>query len=77
MEKAKQLLDGQKRGYTHLVEKFRRTRNILILARLGIFHSSLMRPTFKFVFPDTGELMFHPRDWSREIIDIHLDQNQI
>jgi len=77
MEKAEQIFDRQMRGYVHLVEKFRRTKNILILARLGIFHSSLTRPTFKFVFPDTEELMFNPRDWSQKIVDIHLDQNRI
>ena len=77
IEDAKRIFDRQKRGYVHLAEKCRRAKNISILARLGIFHSSLNRPTFKFVFPDTRQLMFNPRNWSPDIVDILLDQNRI
>lgn len=59
------------------MEKFQDKRNIAILARLGIFHSGVNTPTFKFVNPDTGKLMFNPNDWAPEILDIHINQNRI
>jgi len=77
-EKAKSILNQQMTGYGHLVNIFERFQNINVLARLGIFHSSLNKPTFKFVYPfDQNHLMFNPEQWAPQIYDLFEDQRRI
>lgn len=74
---AERIMKMQLRGYMYISKKCASVKNISILARLGIFHSSLKEPTFKFVFPDTRKLMFDPNNWASEIYQVLQDQNRI
>lgn len=64
-------------GYNIISSKCGVSNHIAVLMRLGIFHSSVNRPTFKFIFSDTKELMFNPNDWSPEFAQVALDQKMI
>ena len=74
---AESILKKQIRGYEILCEKSESHKNISVLARLGIFHSSINKPTFYFVYPGTKELMFNPKNWSPEILKLLTDQRRI
>lgn len=77
-EKADNIFESQMRGYKHLVKSFENKKNISVLARLGIFHSGINRPMFKFVFPfDKNKLMFNPNNWDLRIHDLFQDQKRI
>ena len=75
--KAKSLLERQSEGYLHLVERFENKDNVQILARLGIFHSSLTKPMFKFVYPNENNVMFNPETWAPQILEIYQDQKRM
>ncbi len=74
---AEKIMSGQVEGYRIISEKFSMQPNIGILARLGIFHSSVKEPSFKFIFPDTHKLMFNPDSWDDRISDILEEQNNL
>lgn len=74
---AEKIMKMQLEGYKVISEKCASLANISILARLGIFHSSITRPTFKFVYPGTEELMFNPVDWHPDFKDILSNQKRI
>ncbi len=76
-EIASKLMDGQHHGYQHISSLFRSTNNIAVLARLGIFHSSVNVPTFKFIFPETTNLMFAPDKWDERMREVLKDQVSI
>ena len=76
--RAKSLLEKQYEGYFHLVRALKNVNNVLVLARLGIFHSSITKPMFKFVYPnDKNRVMFNPKDWAPQILEIYKDQKRI
>lgn len=78
IREAESFLKKQFEGYMHLVKTFKDKENALVLARLGIFHSSLNKPTFKFVYPnDKKRLMFNPADWSPHILEVYQNQKGI
>ena len=75
---AESVLSKQVEGYRHLAKVFADNENIAVLARLGIFHSSLNSPTFKFTYPSNeGALMFAPSRWDKRFYDIWFDQKAI
>lgn len=74
MTSAQELFNKQVEAYHNICNLFMHNDNIAILARLGIFHSSLTSPSFKFVFPNTNDLMFNPSNWDNAIINIVEDQ---
>lgn len=76
LDRAEKILNLQVSGYFYLKEMFHYKENIAVLARLGIFHSSLRRPQFKFVYPDTNSLMFDPNNWASMIWDVFTDQSR-
>jgi hypothetical protein len=67
LKQAQNIMTNQFEGYNYLSSKFKEIPNISVLARLGIFHSSVKHPTFSFVYP-TGNLMFNPAQWDEEFI---------
>lgn len=74
---AKSIMEKQIYGYLTISDCSRSTGNISIIARLGIFHSSVNQPTFKFVFPGTTDLMFSPENWHEDFRYILKDQCDI
>jgi len=77
-EKADNIFESQMQGYKHLVKTFENKKNISVLARLGIFHSGINRPMFKFIFPtDKNRLMFNPNNWDPRIHELFQDQKRI
>lgn len=75
---AESIFSQQVQGYTHLTRIFADEENIAILARLGIFHSSLNNPQFKFIYPSNmHSLMFVPSGWDDRFHNIWLDQRTI
>jgi uncharacterized Fe-S cluster-containing radical SAM superfamily protein len=75
---AESFFSQQTQGYKHLLDTFADKDNIAVLARLGIFHSSLNSPTFKFVYPSKrGSLMFAPSKWDQRFRDVWLSQKSI
>jgi len=74
---AKSIMEKQIIGYDYIDAKSQGSRGTGLLARLGIFHSSVKRPTFTFVFPDTGDLMFNPEYWSHEFSHILSSQTKL
>lgn len=75
---AKKILQKQYEGYFYLTEMFEKKVNIQILARLGIFHSSITKPMFKFVYPEDNErIMFNPENWDNKIFEIYTDQRRL
>ena len=74
---AESIFKKQIEGYNIISSKCGISNHVAVLMRLGIFHSSVNRPTFRFIFPDTKELMFNPNDWSPEFAHVVLDQKMI
>lgn len=74
---AQHFMNKQLEGYEIISNACRSRNNISVLARLGIFHSSVTKPTFKFIDPTTNKLMFNPDNWDNRFLNLHLDQNEI
>ncbi len=73
--KAIPIMQKQFHGYRKIAEKCHSLGNIKVLARLGIFHSGMTRPKYRFIFPETRKIMFHPSYWCTEFNGILQDQN--
>lgn len=77
-DKADLIFEKQINGYRHLVKNFENCRNIKVLVRLGIFHSEIKRPMFKFIYPtNRNRLMFDPNSWDLRMNYILQDQKKI
>ncbi|MDP2215777.1 MAG: hypothetical protein Q8J68_00575 [Methanolobus sp.] len=74
---AQYFMEKQFKGYEIISNVCKPKKNISVLARLGIFHSSVTKPTFKFIDSTTHELMFNPDNWDKRFLNIHNDQNRI
>ncbi len=74
---AEYYMKKQIQGYKIILEKCNSINNISVLARLGIFHSSVTNPTFKFIYPGTKELMFNPNNWESNFEEVLQNQNRI
>lgn len=60
---AETIMQKQISGYEILSKKCQGVKNISVLTRLGIFHSSILSPKFKLIYPESRELMFNPNQW--------------
>lgn len=77
-DKANLVFEKQITGYKCLVETFEGCKNVKVLARLGIFHSGINRPMFKFVYPTSkNRLMFDPNRWDARMKYVLKDQRKI
>ena len=74
--RAERIMDKQLEGYQAISSYCSSKGNMSILARLGIFHSSIKRPKFAFVSPDTKELMFNPEKWDEQFYSLFDNQRK-
>ena len=76
-DQAANIRHRQTRGYEVLRDRCSGLGNVSLLARLGIFHSSIRKPTFAITLPDTRELMFDPDCWSPAFKHVNTSQREI